>query len=133
MLLVMGLSEQMITWPDGFCAALAARSFHVIRFDNRDIGLSIWLDHLGDVNVPALFTGDMSSGRYGLSDMAADTAGLIEALGVRRAHLVGVSMGGTTAQLVAPSGPTSSPVSPQSRRPPATARSGRPPSTTSLS
>ncbi|MEV4275732.1 alpha/beta fold hydrolase [Actinoplanes xinjiangensis] len=101
MLLVMGLGEQMIAWPDGFCAALAARGFHVIRFDNRDIGLSTWLDDLGDVDVPALFTGDLSSVRYGLSDMAADTAGLIEALGVHRAHLVGVSMGGMIAQLVA--------------------------------
>lgn len=100
-LLIMGLGEQMIAWPDGFCAALAARGFHVVRFDNRDIGLSTWLDHLGDVNVPALFAGDLSSVRYGLSDMAADTAGLIEALGVRRAHLVGVSMGGMIAQLVA--------------------------------
>ncbi|WP_432954389.1 alpha/beta fold hydrolase [Micromonospora haikouensis] len=101
MLLIMGLGEQMTTWPDGFCAALAARGFHVIRFDNRDIGLSTWLDHLGDVDVPALFAGDLSSARYGLPDMAADTAGLIEALGVRRAHLVGVSMGGMIAQLVA--------------------------------
>lgn len=100
-LLIMGLGEQMIAWPDGFCTALAARGFHVVRFDNRDIGLSTWLDHLGDVNVPALFAGDLSSVPYGLSDMAADAAGLLEALGVRRAHLVGVSMGGMIAQLVA--------------------------------
>ncbi|MDG4814168.1 alpha/beta hydrolase [Micromonospora sp. WMMD956] len=101
MLLVMGLGEQLITWPDGFCAALAARGFHVVRFDNRDIGLSTWLDHLGDVDLPALFAGDPSSARYGLSDLAADTIGLIEALGARPAHLVGVSMGGMIAQLVA--------------------------------
>ncbi|GIJ50353.1 alpha/beta hydrolase [Virgisporangium aliadipatigenens] len=101
MLLIMGLGEQMIAWPDGFCAGLAARGFHVIRFDNRDIGLSTWLDDLGQVDVPALFAGDLSSVRYGLSDMAADTAGLLGALGVRRAHLAGVSMGGMIAQLVA--------------------------------
>jgi pimeloyl-ACP methyl ester carboxylesterase len=101
MLLVMGLGEQMIAWPDGFCTALAARGFHVIRFDNRDVGRSTWLDHLGDVDLPALFAGDLSSVRYGLPDMAADTAGLLEALGVHRAHLVGVSMGAMIAQLLA--------------------------------
>ncbi|MCA2211617.1 alpha/beta fold hydrolase [Jidongwangia harbinensis] len=101
MLLIMGLGEQLVAWPDGFCVDLAARGFHVVRFDNRDIGLSTWLDELGDVDVPALFAGDRSSVRYGLSDMAADTAGLIEALGLRRAHLAGVSMGGMIAQLVA--------------------------------
>ncbi|WP_035855919.1 alpha/beta fold hydrolase [Cryptosporangium arvum] len=100
-LLVMGLGEQMIAWPDGFCALLAARGFHVIRFDNRDVGRSTWLDDLGDVDVRGLFAGDLSSVRYGLRDLAADTAGLLEALGVDRAHLVGVSMGGMVAQLVA--------------------------------
>jgi pimeloyl-ACP methyl ester carboxylesterase len=73
----------------------------VVRFDNRDVGRSTWLDELGDPDVPALFAGDLSSVRYGLSDMAADTAGLIEALDVHRAHLVGVSMGAMIAQLVA--------------------------------
>lgn len=101
MLLIMGLGEQMIAWPAGFCAELTARGFHVIRFDNRDIGLSTWLDDVGDVDMPGLFAGDLSSVRYGLSDMAADTVGLLDALGVRRAHLVGVSMGGMIAQLVA--------------------------------
>ena len=101
LLLVMGLGEQLIAWPDGFCDALAARGFHVIRFDNRDIGRSTWLDDLGDPDVLALFGGDLSTARYRLADMAADTAGLIEALGLGRAHLVGVSMGGMIAQQLA--------------------------------
>jgi pimeloyl-ACP methyl ester carboxylesterase len=83
--------------PTEFCKALATRQFQVIRFDNRDVGLSTWLDELGELDVPALFGGDVSSVRYHLSDMAADTRGLLEALGVQRAHLVGLSMGGMIA------------------------------------
>jgi pimeloyl-ACP methyl ester carboxylesterase len=98
LLLIMGLGEQLTQWPDKFCDALAARGFHVIRFDNRDVGLSTWLDELGEPDMPALFGGDTSSVHYRLSDMAADTRGLIEALGVQRAHLVGASMGGMIAQ-----------------------------------
>lgn len=101
MLLIMGLGEQLLAWPDGFCELLAGRGFHVVRFDNRDVGLSTWCDELGDADIRAVFTGDLSTVRYRLSDMAADTAGLIEALGVAPAHLVGVSMGGGIAQQVA--------------------------------
>jgi pimeloyl-ACP methyl ester carboxylesterase len=101
LLLIMGLGEQMIAWPDGFCTALADRGFHVIRFDNRDVGQSTWLDELGAPDLPALFGGDLSSVRYRLSDMVADTAGLLEVLGIRRAHVVGVSMGGMIGQQLA--------------------------------
>ena len=101
MLLIMGLGEQLIAWHDGFCEILAGHGFRVIRFDNRDVGLSTWLDEYGDVDVPGLFTGDLSTVRYGLPDMVADTAGLLAALGVSRAHLVGASMGGHIAQQLA--------------------------------
>ncbi|MFG1606720.1 alpha/beta fold hydrolase [Actinoplanes sp. NPDC049265] len=101
LLLVMGLGEQLIAWPDGFCAALAARGFHVIRFDNRDVGRSAWLDDLGVPDMLGLFGGDLSSVRYRLADLVADTAGLIEALHLRRPHVAGVSMGGMIAQQLA--------------------------------
>jgi pimeloyl-ACP methyl ester carboxylesterase len=101
MLLIMGLGEQLIAWHDGFCEILAGHGFRVIRFDNRDVGLSTWLDEYGDVDVGGLFTGDLSTVRYGLPDMVADTAGLLADLGVSRAHLVGASMGGHIAQQLA--------------------------------
>jgi pimeloyl-ACP methyl ester carboxylesterase len=101
LLLIMGLGEQLIAWPDGFCTALAARGFHVIRFDNRDIGRSAWLDDLGVPDMLGLFGGDLSSVRYRLADLVADTAGLIEALHLRRPHVAGVSMGGMIAQQLA--------------------------------
>lgn len=101
LLLIMGLGEQLIAWPDEFCTALADRGFHVVRFDNRDIGWSAWLDDLGVPDLPGLFGGDLSSVRYRLSDLVADTAGLIEALHLRRPHVAGVSMGGMIAQQLA--------------------------------
>jgi pimeloyl-ACP methyl ester carboxylesterase len=100
-LLLMGLGTQMLGWPDGFCDALVARGLHVIRFDNRDIGLS---SHLHDAPMPdvrAALTGDTSSASYRLSDMAADTVGLLDHIGLDSAHLVGASMGGMIAQTVA--------------------------------
>lgn len=101
MLLIMGVGEQLLGWPDGFCELLADHRFQVIRFDNRDVGLSTWLDELGDVDLPGLLGGDLSTVRYRLSDLVADTAGLLAALGVPRAHLVGLSMGGGIAQQLA--------------------------------
>lgn len=100
-LLLMGLGTQMLGWPDGFCDALVARGLHVIRSDNRDIGLS---SHLSDAPAPdlaAIFRGDTSSASYTLSDMAGDTVGLLDALGLDSVHLVGGSMGGMIAQAVA--------------------------------
>jgi pimeloyl-ACP methyl ester carboxylesterase len=99
-LLVMGLATQMIGWPDDFCRALADRGLYVIRFDNRDIGLSTHLHDAGAPNILAIFGGDTSSVAYPLTDLADDTVGLLDALGIDRAHLVGASMGGMIAQLV---------------------------------
>jgi pimeloyl-ACP methyl ester carboxylesterase len=101
LLLVMGLATQMIGWPDEFCARLADRGHFVVRFDNRDIGLSTHLDAAGPTDILAVLGGDVSSVPYGLADLADDTVGLLDALGLDDAHLVGASMGGMIAQLVA--------------------------------
>ncbi|GAB6902557.1 alpha/beta fold hydrolase [Kineosporia succinea] len=101
LLLVMGMGEQLLGWPEEFCRRLADRGFHVIRFDHRDVGASTWLDDLGDVDVKALFTGDTSTVRYTFTDLVADTVGLITALGLSRVHLAGVSMGAGIAQQIA--------------------------------
>ncbi|HEY5924574.1 MAG TPA: alpha/beta hydrolase [Kofleriaceae bacterium] len=100
-LLIMGLSAQLIHWPDGFCDLLVGRGLHVIRFDNRDVGLSTHMHGARAPNVPAAIAGDLSSATYTLSDMAADTAGLLAALGLTSAHVVGASMGGFIAQTLA--------------------------------
>jgi pimeloyl-ACP methyl ester carboxylesterase len=100
-LLVMGLGTQMLGWPDGFCDAMVSHGVHVIRFDNRDIGLSTHLTDAPAPDVRAALTGDTSSASYRLSNMAADTIGLLDALGVDSAHLVGASMGGMIAQTAA--------------------------------
>lgn len=103
-LLVMGLGAQLTAWDDGFCALLLARGFHVVRFDNRDIGRSTWIDTPElDVAtaVMAALGGDMTVAPYRLTDMATDTVGLLDQLGVDRAHVVGASMGGMIAQTMA--------------------------------
>jgi pimeloyl-ACP methyl ester carboxylesterase len=109
MLLIMGLGAQMIHWDDDFCRQLAARGFRVIRFDNRDIGKSskltggkrltpLELFKLRFLKIPV-------AAPYRLSDMAKDTTGLMDALGITSAHLVGASMGGMIAQEIAISFP----------------------------
>jgi pimeloyl-ACP methyl ester carboxylesterase len=99
--LVMGLGTQMLGWDEGFCRALARHGLFVVRFDNRDIGLSTHLDDAPPGDVMAFLGGDRSSVAYTLTDMAADTLGLLDALGLDSAHLVGASMGGMIAQTVA--------------------------------
>jgi pimeloyl-ACP methyl ester carboxylesterase len=99
--LVMGLATQMIGWPDDFCRELAGRGHFVVRFDNRDIGLSTHLHDAGAPDMMAVFGGDHSSVAYALTDLADDTVGLLDALGLDGVHLVGASMGGMIAQLVA--------------------------------
>jgi pimeloyl-ACP methyl ester carboxylesterase len=101
LLLVMGLATQMLGWPDEFCAQLAGRQLFVVRFDNRDIGLSTHLHHAPPPDVPAALMGATSSAAYTLADMARDTVGLLDRLGVESAHVVGASMGGMIAQTLA--------------------------------
>lgn len=100
-LLVMGLATQMLGWPDGFCAALVAHGLQVVRFDNRDVGLSTHLSDAVAPDVMAALSGDSSSASYTLSEMAGDCVGLLDALGLDSAHIVGASMGGMIAQTVA--------------------------------
>ena len=100
-LLVMGLATQMLGWPDEFCRMLAGRGLFVVRYDNRDIGLSTHLHDAPAPDVMAALSGDTSSASYTLTDMASDAVGLLDALGLTSAHLVGISMGGMIAQTVA--------------------------------
>jgi pimeloyl-ACP methyl ester carboxylesterase len=101
LVLVAGLGRQLIGWPDGFLRALVERGHFVIRFDNRDVGESSHLSDGPQPDLRACLTGDASSAPYSLSDMAADTAGLLDALGIESAHLAGASLGGMIAQTVA--------------------------------
>jgi len=98
--LIMGLATQMIAWPDEMCESLARCGLFVVRFDNRDVGRSA---HLSDLPPPRL--ADVLVRRrpppYTIGDMAADTAGLLDGLGLGQVHLVGASMGGFIAQAVA--------------------------------
>jgi len=99
LLLIMGFTAQMTAWDPAFCNLIADQGFYVIRFDNRDVGLSSRIE--GDVDIAELFSGTIKSVPYALDDMAADAAGLLDALGIDKAHIVGASMGGMIAQLVA--------------------------------
>jgi pimeloyl-ACP methyl ester carboxylesterase len=101
LLLVMGLATQMIGWPDEFCRELAGRGLYVIRFDNRDIGLSTHLHAAGAPDILAIMGGNGTGAAYELADLADDTVGFLDALGLDSAHVVGASMGGMIAQLVA--------------------------------
>ena len=106
LVLIMGIGCQLVYWPDGLVDELVRRGFQVIRFDNRDMGLSTWLDHLrapsvGKALVTRVLGQELASAPYTLSDMAADTQGLIHALGLSSAHVFGVSMGGMIAQTMA--------------------------------
>jgi pimeloyl-ACP methyl ester carboxylesterase len=104
LLLIMGLGAQMIAWDDEFCQGLSGRGFRVIRFDNRDVGRSTWWDTPGldlMANVMKAMAGQPVTAPYLLSDVAADAAGLLDALEIPAAHVVGASMGGMIAQTLA--------------------------------
>jgi pimeloyl-ACP methyl ester carboxylesterase len=100
LLLVMGLGMQLINWDREFCEGLAERGFHVIRFDNRDAGLSTKID-APVPNVMRAMAGLPIHAPYLLHDMADDSFGLLDQLDIKRAHVVGVSMGGMIAQTMA--------------------------------
>jgi pimeloyl-ACP methyl ester carboxylesterase len=104
-LLIMGLGTQMIAWPEEFCESLAGRGHHVIRFDNRDCGRSTHLDGAPVPTLRELLTRRVKRPAYLLDDMARDAAGLLDELGVDRAHVVGASMGAMIAQTLAVTAP----------------------------
>jgi pimeloyl-ACP methyl ester carboxylesterase len=105
LLLIMGFGGQMILWDQEFCRQLAEADLHVIRFDNRDVGLSSKLEEMGKPDVGELFTAarrvEEIEAPYTLEDMGDDAIGLLDALGLPRAHVCGASMGGMIAQTMA--------------------------------
>ncbi|MEO2124799.1 MAG: alpha/beta hydrolase [Acidimicrobiales bacterium] len=104
-LLIMGLGFQLVHWPVGFVEQLVSQGFYVIRFDNRDVGRSTWFDNEPRPNAPLTglkgLLGIRPKVAYTLSDMASDAVGVLDALGIESAHIVGMSMGGMIAQRVA--------------------------------
>jgi pimeloyl-ACP methyl ester carboxylesterase len=100
-LLIMGLGGQMVTWEEDFCQEIASQGYFVIRFDNRDVGLSTKLDEAPVPDVMAMMKGEFVEVPYKLIDMAKDTVGLLDALNIPKTHLCGVSMGGMIAQTIA--------------------------------
>jgi pimeloyl-ACP methyl ester carboxylesterase len=109
LLLVMGLGMQLTGWPDELVVLLVAEGYRVVRFDNRDAGLSEGFDHAGVPNIPwnalrHLLRLPVRS-PYALKDMAADAVGVLDALGIARAHIVGASLGGMICQHVAAAWP----------------------------
>ena len=105
LLLIMGLGAQLTLWPESLCEGLASRGFHVVRYDNRDVGLSTDFDKWGVPNIMDAFMklmkGEKVAAPYLLDDLANDAIGLLDALDIDRAHMVGASMGGMIAQILA--------------------------------
>ena len=110
LLLILGLGDQMISWDQELCEQLAARGYQVIRFDNRDVGLSTSLDHMGVPDIPPLkrlmAQRKKAQAPYFLHDMADDAAGLLDFLNIESAHIVGRSVGGMIGQMMAVNQPT---------------------------
>jgi len=104
-LLVMGLGGQMTLWPMELVEDLVSRGFHVVRYDNRDVGLSSKFDHMGNPKMLRLILADAlgftPKAPYLLDDMATDAVGVLDALSIEKAHVVGASMGGMISQLIA--------------------------------
>ncbi len=105
LLLIMGLGMQLIGWPDELVQALVSRGFRVVRHDNRDTGLSQGFDHLGVPSLPWAMLKYLLrlpvASPYAIADMADDALGVLDALGITRAHICGASMGGMIAQHLA--------------------------------
>ena len=105
LLLIMGIRAQMIRWEKEFCEKFVEKGFYVIRFDNRDVGLSTKFDEAGEPDIMKLYMklakGERIESVYTLNDMADDAAGLLSALGIDKAHICGASMGGAIAQIFA--------------------------------
>jgi len=110
LLLVMGLGAQMISWDERFIQLLVDRGFYVIRFDNRDVGLSTKCEEAGEPNLMQAFmaaqAGETIKSPYSLEDMADDAVGLLDALNIEKAHICGASMGGMIVQVIAFRHPT---------------------------
>jgi pimeloyl-ACP methyl ester carboxylesterase len=105
LILINGLGAQLVSWPEEFCEKLAEAGHFVVRFDNRDVGLTTKLDDALVPNLPeaveALRQGKKPQASYLLSNMAADTVGLMDSLNMEKAHICGISMGGMIAQTMA--------------------------------
>jgi pimeloyl-ACP methyl ester carboxylesterase len=104
LVLICGLGSQLARWERVWIDSLVAHGFRVVVLDNRDVGLSAWFDHveLDPLEEFAkVFQGETPASAYSLSDMAADVVGLLEGLGIDRAHVAGLSMGGMIAQILA--------------------------------
>ncbi len=121
----MGLGAQLTSWDDDFCWKLVDAGFEVVRYDNRDSGLSTHLDELGPPDLLAALSGTVAS-PYGLEAMAEDAAALISRLGLASVHVAGISMGGMIAQLLAIRRPESGPRHAAGRSPHCGRRDSRP-------
>ena len=101
LLLIMGFAGQLILWDDELCEQFAQRGYYVIRFDNRDVGLSSKLEEADVPDIGALLRGEAIDIPYTIEDMADDAVGLLDAIGIEKAHICGMSMGGMIAQALA--------------------------------
>src|SRR5260370_8453859 len=103
-LLIMGLGTERAAWSEAFCDDLAVRGFRVVRFDNRDVGLSTKFEAAPPIDLDAVLQRVMAGQKinlpYDLTDMAADAVGLMDRLAIKKAHIVGASMGAMIAQIV---------------------------------